>query len=111
MSNQHTPGPWRVSPAPGYPGAQRQSLSVVTDRGLLARVTQQPGTHRAEAEANTRLLAASPQMLEALQLSLRNIESLIYVLPVSAPATDLKSLEAWASKARAAIQAATGGKA
>ena len=56
MSDLHTPGPWAARGLTVFPGKET-ALSV-------AVVTQ----HRREAGANARLIAAAPDMLEALQL-------------------------------------------
>lgn len=66
MSNEHTPGPWSVSSigagfeiedANGKPIAQTQQLAPV----------RRPEDHD-ERRANARLISASPDLLEALQL-------------------------------------------
>lgn len=49
------------------------------------------------------LWAASADLLEALELSLRNVESMINMLPFDADPVEEKSLETWRDKLRAAI--------
>lgn len=60
MSISHTPGPWIVDPAEDVP------LAVIQDTpdgfGVAEIVAQGP-----EGEADARLIAAAPDMLEALQ--------------------------------------------
>lgn len=62
----HTPGPWTVNPF----CAQVESASLTAEGGLLpvARLLW-PTDDRTEAEteANARLIAAAPEMLEALE--------------------------------------------
>lgn len=69
MSGQHTPGPWRVSKA--------KARRVTSEHGIVicnAVLRNQGGPkHKAfmkdelEAEANARLTAAAPELLEALE--------------------------------------------
>ena len=66
----------------------------------VARVTGPSG-------ANARLIAAAPEGLDANKLSLRNVESLIYQLPLK-ETQERASLEAWAATLRATITKATG---
>lgn len=88
MKTEHTPGPWKVRE--DYAGAQ----SVVSADAFLARVGP-PNTE--QAEANARLIAAAPELLEALQGLLAAVEQ--GTLPGSGKAQDA---------ARAAIAKATG---
>lgn len=58
MDDKHTPGPW-----------QPDGLDVHTGDSLIARCNEgwnQPGFER-QAEANARLIAAAPTLLEALR--------------------------------------------
>lgn len=63
----HTPGPWV------YRRGDEWSLSVVTHHGELpdgnpnAWTVASLNTRRDEADANARLIAAAPQLLEALR--------------------------------------------
>lgn len=60
METKHTQGEWKVSPA--------NKTRVLVDRDILisdARVTIPIG--REEAEANAKLIAAAPDLLEALK--------------------------------------------
>lgn len=62
---KHTPGPWRVVPT-GAGNVLIQSDSVSQ---TVATV------HGAEQAANARLIAAAPELLEALQLAVGIIEN------------------------------------
>jgi hypothetical protein len=53
-SNSHTPGPWSV--------ASTQAREIIYERGIIARPDL--GLPRAEVEANARLIASSPRLLE-----------------------------------------------
>lgn len=56
MKNQHTPGPWAVSPY----------NNIVSKNGTVAKTEQMPGNDDAERKANARLIAAAPDLLSAL---------------------------------------------
>lgn len=58
MTAKHTPGPWRVSSEPGKSGA------VITDKITICNCG-----YGADAEADARLIAKAPEMLEALRIS------------------------------------------
>jgi hypothetical protein len=100
MNNfKHTPGPWEVVPgddymisAAAYP-ADFPHLCKADDTGdMLAYV----GNRTADfGEANARLIAAAPDLLEALESVLGNC-------------LDSEGLAAAHAKARAAIAKATG---
>lgn len=65
MSAKHTPGPWRYYTEPQPNGCpivgNGQGLMVA----MLAHSTRQP-EQREEALANARLIAAAPELLEAI---------------------------------------------
>jgi hypothetical protein len=72
MSTQHTPGAWiGAGPSFGDP-FPRYTTSIVTERehddeGII-EICELPFHHRDdENEANARLIAAAPDLLEALQ--------------------------------------------
>lgn len=66
MSNPWTPGPWSHSPSRGTPGhgKEAQVFDAAGDALLYFRDGQTIG---AEADANARLIAAAPEMAEALE--------------------------------------------
>ena len=104
----HTPGPWDV-----YPGTRAGidtkdgSFSIVVagydddECGIWGRTN-------AEAEANARLIAAAPDLLEALSELLAEAED-IFVCMADATGIDRHRHPAPFKKARAAIAKATGG--
>lgn len=67
-----TPGPWRIAPVSDYVDG---SLNI--DGGLRGYVCM--AGHRGDetAEANARLIAAAPTMLDALKTTAGNIRSLL----------------------------------
>lgn len=86
--SKHTPGPWTFKgrtvrgPHPRDPeGRTRIVVNAIWDRG----------TYVGEAEANARLIAAAPELLEALEIAL-----------------DCAGDAWWAEKAEAAIAKAKG---
>ena len=64
--SKHTPGPWYIYEDGDSPGIEASACSIVVfgleedDGGVGGRTTE-------EAKANARLIAAAPDLLEALQ--------------------------------------------
>ena len=92
----YTPGPWTLSK-----GAGKWTLSGKDDAviGEINRWSAEGVTWQEEAETNARLISASPLLLEALQEC--------YAIIGRGPLT--KETSSAYYKARAAIEAATGG--
>lgn len=93
--SKHTPGPWGQDK---WGSLQTEGGQDVLLRGIT---TISAGSHEriAEAEANTRLISAAPELLEALQ----DLDALRGPFPPSDEAVE----DAW-RKASAAIAKATG---
>ena len=83
MSAQHTPGPWHT--------AGDQGVQIRSQRDQIAKVWTMRGN---EWKANARLIAAAPELLEALKAVLAN-------------SLDSKGLADAHKQARAAIAKAT----
>lgn len=88
--NKHTPGDWYVT------GEMTRYINVRIGGGLIQEVascgpTEADGGYGPQQEANARLIAAAPDLLEALQMLLE--------FPNTGPAT---------TTARAAIAKSTG---
>lgn len=102
MSAKHTPGPWRF-----YTEPQPNGCPIVGNgRGLmlamLAHSVNYPD-QRDEANANARLIAAAPELLDALQW-------LVDLMPD--PELDIDTVQReQVIKAKAVIAKATGGQA
>jgi hypothetical protein len=64
--NKHTPGPWEYQLVPTGVGAV--ACKIVSEKGLICtgRSFTSHGSRQASAEADADLIAAAPQMLEAL---------------------------------------------
>ena len=65
MKNQHTPGPWHISDTGNHNGCQ---LVYGLDGRLVADAGRILRRAVAEEEANARLIAAAPDLAEALAL-------------------------------------------
>lgn len=59
---QHTPGPWRVESRGGMAGRE-----VRAGEALVVATVNTTSNDQGNREANARLIAAAPEMLEALQ--------------------------------------------
>lgn len=95
MSNaQHTPGPWVWQHWPDGTHTVAQSSTL----GTIATIF--PGPQEEEQAANARLIAAAPELLEALTWAVRFIDT--YASKAAGPATPE------VNKCRAAIAKATG---
>jgi hypothetical protein len=94
----HTPGPWKVLPM-----RHLHTFKVSTDQGasvqavIAAMDTKSVMVNEAAQEANARLIAAAPELLEALELAHKALsEESRYAQSTTA------------NKIRAAIRKATG---
>ena len=70
--SRHTPGPWEINERHGgviYIEGVGNTVAICHDDGF--------DIDHAEAEANARLIAAAPQVLEALELADELIDQLI----------------------------------
>ena len=63
VKQQHTPERWKVAP---YKGEDPYNAQIVSNIGPLVPIADIAG-HRVGAEANARLIAAAPDLLEALR--------------------------------------------
>ena len=92
---KHTPGPWK--PACGARGTTCRHPAILCDGGQVGNATRQGS--EAATDANARLIAAAPDLLEALQTIAGYLDD----------TAACNSDKAMASTARAAIAKATGG--
>jgi hypothetical protein len=104
--SKHTPGPWTMSRpmGTGHLEGREPWFWVSADRTLHLQVTACPdGFVAGENEANARLIAAAPELLEALQLALSAHGRML----LSDPPQDAWKAYGVEEKARAAIIKAT----
>ena len=107
MSAKHTPGPWLTDRGNAHTGQiatihhclNNDWVEIWTDKWA------ETGLGEGEQEANARLIAAAPELLDALQAMTEIAEMTIGWLPTP-PNADGPLIQA-----RAAIAKATGGKA
>lgn len=108
--SKHTPGPWRANAKPmGNPygviteHGENENWSICNDGGrFIAAIKMQP-----EEEANARLIAAAPEMLEALESAL-NVEGAARAGSQFIPAYEGLDTGYHFEKVRAAIRKAKG---
>ena len=80
MRAQHTPGPWHSFRS--AQAAERHRIEVNAEDGMtVAEVVQFFPAYREQSEANLALIAAAPELLEAL-------EAATWELPVGGPTRD-----------------------
>lgn len=77
---KHTPGPWRIEIGPYY-RAIRVDSEVIADMRQIGRSFN---------ESNARLIAAAPELLEALEYAIIQIPELASVPGVKAAITKAK---------------------
>jgi hypothetical protein len=71
MTTHHTPGPWEAREYGLTPILKTAAHGVIVGKGdgIIAFV---PGNDKAECEARARLIAAAPELLEALEALVRH---------------------------------------
>jgi hypothetical protein len=97
MSAAHTPGPWKWSKA-------HNGLTYIYDaKGrVIARVFRPAGMSQGEQQANARLIAAAPELLNSLILMVRTHDE-----PAETLLQETKEM-LWLEQARSVIAKATG---
>lgn len=113
MSNQHTPGPWMRTHGSGryYIKTDKHSIATVFSSNGEFGCPTNPTSE--QASANARLIAAAPELLEALrnlELGANTVEA-CYTRNPGNFASALRDLREYSELARAAIAKATGGAA
>jgi hypothetical protein len=91
----HTPGPWKLIPHPDN-SDMKSDFDVVDEHSKW-----QVGV--AFGEPDARLIIAAPALADECRHTLRNLESMLRMLPVNAPAVERQSLAAWAERNRAVL--------
>lgn len=91
MNAKHTPGPWKIErsiPEEGF-----ECFFITTEYWPNSSICDCPGPHIKEKESNALLIAAAPDMLEALKIVAGEISD--HIRPTSADShlpTDIKSV-------------------
>lgn len=110
----HTPGPWRLDNNIAYGWKTNPFSITVRKRGVhsttVANIPAKQTISRDEAEANARLIAAAPDLLEALVELSKSFIGTYGNDTRSDNEIDLHR-EFWEKRAREAIAKATGGSA
>lgn len=69
MENLHTPGPWKVVRTEQHPQNENEAVTFIQTPKLCYDLSFVKGIlTQEEHEANARLIAAAPELLEACQL-------------------------------------------
>ena len=91
MKNQHTPGPWAVSPY----------NNITSRNGTVAKTEQMPGNYESEQKANAHLIAAAPDLLSAARNAANVLAALAMgqLAAINPDSNALKELRAAISKA------------
>jgi len=100
----HTPGPWTVQADSVYPGVIRDANRTSVAE---AHYQETPGT----MEANARLIAAAPDLLEAVRVARVAMVEARRLLYYARHADTVDRLTAAITDAEAAVQKAGGGTA
>lgn len=77
MSTKHTPGPWIVHKLRGISGHPGKSQWGLYGEGGLIALIENAAKTNVEINASARLIAAAPELLEALQKISSDVEQLI----------------------------------
>jgi hypothetical protein len=99
MKPKHTPGPWRVGS--WYDGRLPIVVADLADRSIIAELT---GAKRAH-EANAHLIAAAPDLLEALEGAQKALRKALPFLPADSESIFCGE---WLDEINAAIAKAKG---
>lgn len=107
MTTKHTPGPWVVTKAKHGVDMNHHIVALVApDRDDRALVVHTPHGSDAQADANVRLIAAAPELLEALEAVVAEWDALYPFFPTEAKIEDAEF--SGFQMARAAIAKARG---
>lgn len=111
-SGQYTPGPWVIAMnSNGNLYIQPEGRGHETDIAFIFRPYPQVGDHspiEARREANARLIAAAPELLEALRRIYNNAQSRLFNSDTGAGHPDFDALYCICQESRAAIAKAEG---
>ena len=102
---RHTPGPWAFSQV-RYRRDAMDWLNITADeRETFVAAVLAPSFHD---DSNARLIAAAPELLEALERAARNIDAMAEALQSEQLFAAGKRAAGWADEAKQAIAKARG---
>jgi hypothetical protein len=101
MSTKHTPGPWTNHGRIAQTGLPHSAVAAKT---LIARVYSEAFGDEAQEEANARLIAAAPELLEQLRVTVLYLRSACMVMDSESRQMALETVK----EARGVIAKATG---
>ncbi len=102
MEAKHTPGPWTVQ-------RYGRGFDVLREGRIIADCKAQSGADLPSCEANARLIAAAPALLEALRDAVASLEWCAEQFESMALGNDSAEARVAASRMRDAIAQAEGG--
>lgn len=73
MKTTHTPGPWKLEPA--APNGWHITCEILTRKSLVGYTYSHTGQKEMD-DANARLIASAPELLEALRLALTCLDAM-----------------------------------
>ena len=84
-ANKHTPGPWRYEGAEVWATApMRFNLTTAGTPMIATLCKHEDADGRFPVEANARLIAAAPELLEALEYAIKQVPELATVPGIAA---------------------------
>lgn len=72
--NKHTPGPWRHEGSEVWATRAMRINNISAGTPMIATVCKHEDAEQFDYDANARLIAAAPELLEALQLMIDKYE-------------------------------------
>ena len=102
--SEHTPGPWYIEPTSDF----NASFRVMDVQEVTVALCYQQPADTWLAESNARLIAAAPELLEALKCTLEALENWVELVLAGDEDRDPTYEALQASRARAIIAKAEG---
>ena len=80
----HTKGPWTINPYTHGGAPEIEGISTAYGARRVCKVLYAIGSEDAEVHANTRLIAAAPELLEAAEHAIKELGQLVGLIPLIA---------------------------
>lgn len=90
---KHTPAPWKVQEPRHFPNRENTHLFIVSNNTLVSIMPELQNDRLNESAANARLIAAAPELLEALKLANKHLEAIASVYGARLDGTNLETTE------------------